>query len=120
MIALCRALNIPARFATGIDYGSDPSFGPPDFHAYVEAYLGDRWYLFDPSGMAMPMGFIRLGTGRDAADVSFATIFGTVVPARPVIGIEAVGDVQGYATPLACDDALSTADYSDLATAVAE
>ena len=72
MIALCRALNIPARFATGIDYGSDPAFGPTDFHAYVEeTFLGGRWYLFDPSGMALPMGLIRLGTGRDAADVFF-------------------------------------------------
>ena len=76
MIALCRAVNIPARFATGTDYGADPALGPPDFHAYVEAYLGDRWYIFDPSGTAIPMGFVRFGTGRDAADVAFATIFG--------------------------------------------
>lgn len=40
MISLCRALNIPARFATGIDYGADPALGPPDFHAYVEVFLG--------------------------------------------------------------------------------
>src|SRR3989338_8461730 len=78
MIALCRAVNIPARFVTGIDYASDPVFGPPDFHAYVEAFLGGRWYLFDTTGMVLPTGLIRLGTGRDAADVSFATIFGTV------------------------------------------
>ena len=43
MIALCRAVNIPARFTTGIDYGADPALGPPDFHAYVEVYLSDRW-----------------------------------------------------------------------------
>ena len=78
MIALCRALNIPARFATGTDYGADPALGPPDFHAYVEVYLGDRWYIFDPSGTAIPMGCVRFGTGRDAADVAFATIFGRV------------------------------------------
>ena len=82
MIALCRAINIPARFTTGIDYGADPALGPTDFHAYVEAYLGDRWYMFDPSGTAIPMGFVRFGTGRDAADVAFATIFGTVTPRR--------------------------------------
>src|SRR5205814_9025820 len=41
MIAICRALNIPARFATGIDYGADPALGPPDFHCYVEALLGE-------------------------------------------------------------------------------
>jgi transglutaminase-like putative cysteine protease len=109
MIALCRALNIPARFATGIDYGSDPAFGPTDFHAYVEAFLGGRWYLFDPSGMALPMGLIRLGTGRDAADVSFATIFGAVKASPPVIGIEGIEDAgNGIKLPSACVDALST------------
>lgn len=109
MIALCRALNIPARFVTGIDYGSNPIFGPPDFHAYVEAFLGGRWYLFDPTGMVLPTGLIRLGTGRDAADVSFATIFGTVKFAQPWIGIEAVEDAAaGIALPRACVDALST------------
>lgn len=109
MIALCRALNIPARFATGIDYGSDPSFGPPDFHAYVETFLGGRWYLFDPTGMVLPTGLIRLGTGRDAADVSFATIFGTVKFAQPRISIVAMEDAAaGIAMPRACVDALST------------
>jgi transglutaminase-like putative cysteine protease len=85
MIALCRAINIPARFTTGIDFGADPALGPPDFHAYVEVYLGHRWYIFDPSGTAIPLGFIRIGTGRDAADVSFATIFGAFISAPPVI-----------------------------------
>lgn len=109
MIALCRAINIPARFVTGIDYASDPIFGPPDFHAYVEVFLGDRWYLFDPTGMVLPTGLIRLGTGRDAADVSFATIFGAVKSWAPHIGIEGVEDeASGIALPLACVEALST------------
>jgi len=109
MIALCRAVNIPARFATGIDYASDPAFGPPDFHAYVEAFLGGCWYLFDPTGMVLPTGLIRLGTGRDAADVSFATIFGDVGSAPPVIGIEGIEDSgRGIHLPRACIDALST------------
>jgi transglutaminase-like putative cysteine protease len=109
MIALCRALNIPARFATAIDYGSDPAFGPTDFHAYVEVFLTGHWYLFDPSGMALPMGLIRLGTGRDAADVSFATIFGAVKASPPVIGIEGIEDAgNGIKLPSACVDALST------------
>lgn len=111
MIALCRAINIPARFTTGFDYGADPALGPPDFHAYVEAYLGDRWYLFDPSGTAVPMGFVRLGTGRDAADVSFATIFGAVQSSAPRIAIEAVaGDDGRLNTPHHCTQALSTDD----------
>ncbi|MHB8236049.1 MAG: hypothetical protein ACYDDD_01085 [Acidithiobacillus ferrivorans] len=52
----------------------DPAYGPLDFHAYVEVYLVGGWYLFDPSGTAIPMGLVRFGTGRDAADVAFATI----------------------------------------------
>jgi len=109
MIALCRALNIPARFTTGTDYGADPILGPPDFHAYVEAYLGDRWYIFDPSGTAMPMGLVRFGTGRDAADVAFATIFGGVQSHAPVIHAWAVEDAsQDIALPYHCRDAMST------------
>jgi transglutaminase-like putative cysteine protease len=109
MIALCRAMNIPARFTTGIDYGADPALGPTDFHAYVEAYLGDRWYMFDPSGTAIPMGFVRFGTGRDAADVAFATIFGSVSSSAPRISIEAVPGADGQLImPRHCAEALST------------
>jgi transglutaminase-like putative cysteine protease len=103
MIALCRAVNIPARFVTGIDYGASPALGPTDFHAYVEVCLGDRWYIFDPSGAAIPMGFIRLATGRDAADSAIATLFGGVRGAAPVIQIEAIPNAQGMLqVPPAC------------------
>jgi flavin-binding protein dodecin len=110
MIALCRALSIPARFATGTDYGADPVLGPPDFHAYVEVYLGDRWYIFDPSGTAIPMGFVRLGTGRDAADVAVATMFGGVKPASPLITATAAEEsgARGIVLPHHCSLALST------------
>jgi transglutaminase-like putative cysteine protease len=109
MIALCRAVNIPARFATGIDYGADPALGPTDFHAYVEAYLGDRWYIFDPSGTAIPMGFVRFGTGRDAADVAFATIFGAVRSSAPMISIAAVPGEDGQLRiPSHSSEAIST------------
>jgi transglutaminase-like putative cysteine protease len=110
MIALCRAVNIPARFVTGIDYGCDPALGPTDFHAYVEIFLGDRWYLFDPTGVSPPMGLVRLGTGRDAADVSFATMFGAIKSFPPVIAIEAIVDpANGFTLPRFGRDALSTA-----------
>ena len=109
MIALCRACNIPARFTTGIDYGADPALGPTDFHAYVEAWVGGRWYLFDPSGIAIPMGFVRLGTGRDAADVAFATIFGPVTASPPQIQIQAIAGADGQLRlPQHCANALST------------
>ena len=108
MIALCRAVNIPARFTTGIDYGADPVLGPTDFHAYVEVYLGGRWYIFDPSGTAIPMGFVRFGTGRDAADVAFATIFGPVQSHAPRITIEAIPGADGrLLMPYHCPEALS-------------
>jgi transglutaminase-like putative cysteine protease len=69
----CRALNIPARLVSAYAHFDEP---PPDFHAIFEAYLGGRWVLFDPSGMAPVHEVARLATGRDAKDVAFATIFG--------------------------------------------
>jgi transglutaminase-like putative cysteine protease len=109
IIALCRASNIPARFATGIDYGADPILGPTNFHAYVEVYLGGRWYIFDSSGTAIPMGFVRFGTGRDAADAAFATIFGSVTSTAPIISIEAIAGGDGQLRmPYLCTEALST------------
>jgi hypothetical protein len=107
MIALCRALNIPARIVTATDFGASAALGPPDFHAYVEAYLGDRWYLFDASGTGIPMGFIRVGTGRDAADVAFATIFGAVTSKAPFVEATAMSG-DGLVFPHHCRRALST------------
>jgi transglutaminase-like putative cysteine protease len=95
MIALCRAVNIPARFTTGLDYGADPALGPTDFHAYVEAFVGGRWYMFDPSGTAIPMGFVRLTSGRDAADSAYASIFGNVLPQSRRLEIKPVPGRDG-------------------------
>ncbi|MEQ8860942.1 MAG: transglutaminase family protein [Pseudomonadales bacterium] len=109
MIALCRAVNVPARFVTGTDYGADPALGPQDFHAYVEVYFGGGWYIFDPSGLAIPMGFVRIGTGRDAADVAFATLFGGFTARPPTIRAVAVNDpANGFELPIHTSDALST------------
>lgn len=109
MVSICRALNIPARLATAVDYGADPSMGPTDFHCYVETYLGDRWYLFDPSGISPRMGLLRIGTGRDASEVAFATIFGTVQWTMPKISIRAEGDaINGIVPPFRHDYAVST------------
>jgi transglutaminase-like putative cysteine protease len=109
MISLLRALNIPARFATSIDYGADPALGPTDFHATVEAFLNGRWYLFDPSGISPRMGLIRIGTGRDASDCAFATIFGTVISSMPSVRISATTDrFEGLTEPFRHDYAVST------------
>ena len=73
-VALCRALNIPARFVTGYTKYLEP---PQDFHAVFEAYLGGRWQRFDPTELAPVDSIVRIGTGRDAGDVAFATFFGS-------------------------------------------
>jgi transglutaminase-like putative cysteine protease len=74
-ITLCRALNIPARIVVGYVWFDEP---PQDFHATFEAWIGGRWVLFDATGMAPVDRLVRIGTGRDAKDVAFATYFGEV------------------------------------------
>jgi transglutaminase-like putative cysteine protease len=111
MITFCRALNYPARFVTGVDYGADVSYGPPDFHAYVEVFIGGAWYLFDPTGISMETGLARIGTGRDAAEASFATIFGPVQTGMPKVEYSATDDpIHGYVLPARTTLAMSTAD----------
>ncbi len=72
-ITFCRAMNIPARLVTGYAKYADP---PPDFHAVFEAYLDGAWYLFDPTELSPVADLVRIGTGRDASEVAFATFFG--------------------------------------------
>ncbi|TWU10850.1 transglutaminase-like domain-containing protein [Allorhodopirellula heiligendammensis] len=71
-ISLCRAMGIPARYVSGYAV----NLQPPDFHGFFEAYLDGRWFLFDATRLAPVGGLVRIGTGRDAADVAFATIRG--------------------------------------------
>lgn len=75
-IAFCRALGIPARFVSCYAYGLEPR----DFHAVFEAYLGGRWWLFDGTRQAALDGLVRIGVGRDAAEIAFATQFGEIIP----------------------------------------
>lgn len=71
-IALSRALTIPARYLSCYAY----KLHPPDFHACFEAYIGGNWIVFDPTMLAPLNGLVRIGTGRDAADVAVGTIYG--------------------------------------------
>ncbi len=86
-IALCRALGIPARYVSAYAW----RLTPPDFHAVFEAYLkgpdGGTWYLFDPTRMSAVDGLVRIGVGRDAADVAFCSIFGDVTCGPPHVWI---------------------------------
>lgn len=83
-IALCRALNIPARYFTGYAY----ELQPPDFHACFECLIGGNWMVFDATRLAQLNGLVRIATGRDAADTAVASVFGSVTPTRMVVSCE--------------------------------
>ncbi|MBV7257757.1 transglutaminase family protein [Pacificimonas sp. WHA3] len=72
LITMARASAIPARMASVYAIGVEPQ----DFHAVAEVYLGGSWQLVDPTGMAPVDGIARIGVGRDAADISFMTVYG--------------------------------------------
>ena len=77
-IAFCRCLNIPARYCTGYlgDIGLPPPYAPMDFAGWFEAYLGGRWYVFDPRNNVPRIGRMLMARGRDAADVAISSTFG--------------------------------------------
>ena len=77
-IALCRCMNVPARYCTGYlgDMGTEPPYGPGDFAAWLEAYLGGRWHIFDPRNNVPRIGRVLMARGRDATDVAMVTSFG--------------------------------------------
>jgi transglutaminase-like putative cysteine protease len=76
-IAFCRCMNIPARYCTGYlpDIGVPP-VGVMDFAAWMEVWLGDRWYTFDARNNQPRIGRILIARGRDATDVAIANTFG--------------------------------------------
>ena len=92
-IAFCRALNIPARYATGYlgDIGV-PVILPMDFSAWFEVYLDDRWWVFDARNNTPRIGRVLIATGRDASDVAITTSFGMANLMRfAVLAEETVG-----------------------------
>lgn len=84
-ITFCRALNIPARLVVGYVNFAEP---PQDFHAVFEAWLDNQWVTFDPTKLAPVDRLVRVGTGRDAKDVAFATIFGRVQMLRKELTVQ--------------------------------
>ena len=77
-VALCRAMNIPARYCTGYisDIGVPPPHSAMDFAAWFEAYLGGTWQTFDPRNNVARTGRVLMALGRDAADVALSNTFG--------------------------------------------
>jgi len=78
-VTFCRALNLPARYVFGYlpDIGVPPSDNPMDFCAWMEVFLGDRWYTFDPRNNQARIGRVLIGRGRDALDVAMVTTYGS-------------------------------------------
>ena len=87
-IALCRALSIPARMVVGYL----ETLRPMDLHAWFEAYVGHRWYTFDPTQKDLMGGRVAIAYGRDAADVAIYTQFGDPVElVRMTVQVERLG-----------------------------
>ena len=79
-VTLCRCMNIPARYCAGYmgDIGV-PVVGVMDFSAWMEVYLGGRWYVFDARNNRPRIGRVLIGRGRDATDVPIANTFGQAI-----------------------------------------
>jgi transglutaminase-like putative cysteine protease len=77
-IALCRCMNIPARYCNGYlgDIGVPPDPAPMDFNAWFEVFLGGRWYTFDARHNEPRIGRIVIARGRDATDTAMMCSFG--------------------------------------------
>jgi transglutaminase-like putative cysteine protease len=73
-IALCRAINLPARMVVGYLY----ELKPMDLHAWFEVYLENQWFIFDATQVEPKGNRVVLAYGRDASDVAFATQFGNI------------------------------------------
>ena len=86
-IALCRCMNIPARYCTGYlgDIGVPPDINPGDFSAWGEVFLDGRWWTMDARHNHPRIGRIVMGRGRDAADVAMSTAFGVANLVRFVV-----------------------------------
>ncbi|MDP8991559.1 MAG: transglutaminase family protein, partial [Actinomycetota bacterium] len=80
-VTFCRSLNVPARYVSGYLPNVDAPVpeDPMDFCSWFEAYLGDRWWTFDPRNNVPRVGRVVIGRGRDAADVAMVTAYGAPV-----------------------------------------
>ncbi len=93
-VALCRCMNIPARYCTGYlgDIGVPKVPDPMDWSAWFEVYLGGRWYTFDARHNKPRIGRIVMARGRDATDVAISTAFGSAILGRFDVITEEIGE----------------------------
>ena len=96
-VTMCRALNIPARYATGYlgDIGVPVTPVPMDFSAWFEAYLEDRWWTFDARHNQPRIGRVLMAVGRDASDVAITTSFGTANLKKFTVVTDEVSETTG-------------------------
>lgn len=94
-ITLCRALNIPARYVAGYlpDIGVEPPDLPMDFCSWYEAYLGGRWWTFDPRNNEPRVGRVVIARGRDALDAAMVTTWGAAELQLMTVWAEEVSNV---------------------------
>jgi len=90
-IALCRALDIPARMVVGFLH----QFNPMDLHAWFEAFIDGRWFTFDATEATTRGNRIVIAYGRDAADVALATMFGPFTLQQMRVTVDAVTEDCG-------------------------
>ncbi len=104
-VALCRCLNMPARYCNGYlgDIGVPANPAPMDFNAWVEIYLGGRWYTFDARHNEPRIGRIVIARGRDATDVAMISSFGQHQLARFEVTTEETPEpaLHAHLAPLA-------------------
>lgn len=85
LITMVRAGGIPARAASVYALGVTPQ----DFHAVAEVFLGGEWHLVDATGMAEEAEMVKIGVGRDAADISFLTAYGEIEMVSQTVAVQA-------------------------------
>ena len=97
VIALLRAMDMPARYAACYA----PGLQPMDFHAVAEAYHDGAWYVIDATRLADRRSLVRIATGRDASDCAFLTYHGGHVGlSRMRVDAWAVPDAASEAGPV--------------------
>jgi len=109
-VALCRCMNIPARYCTGYlgDIGLPPPYSPGDFSAWFEAYLGGQWYTFDARHNFPRIGRILMARGRDATDCAISTSFGRAILAGFTVMTDEVD--EGEDLPLTASGSVVAAE----------
>lgn len=92
-VAFCRCMNIPARYCTGYlgEIGVPPPYGPMDFAAWIEVYLGGTWHTFDPRNNEPRIGRVLIARGCDAADAAICSTFGQAILLSFTVVTEEIG-----------------------------